>query len=135
MSIASGNFSTCAIATDETLHCWGLGTAADDPSAANCLSQWMDGQSVPPAGQFRAVTVSVSHACAVREDGTLACWGAGTADTCGGGVDCRQSRPPSGTFEQVGVGVYHSCAISAARKVVCWGFDQAGLLDPPAELR
>jgi Regulator of chromosome condensation (RCC1) repeat len=133
-ALASGAFSTCAIATDKTLHCWGLGTDAD-PSTISCFEPWNAGQSLPPTGQFRAIAVSISHACAIRDDGTLACWGAGTADKCGGGIDCRQSRPPTGTFEEVGLGFYHSCAVTTARKVVCWGFDQAGLLDPPAELQ
>ncbi len=134
-ALASGVFSSCAIATDGTLHCWGLGKATEDPEQISCFTFWSNGQSEPPAGTFRSVSVGTGHACAVRDDGRLACWGAGSADLCDGGVNCRQSRPPAGSFEQVGVGHYHSCGVTTAHRVVCWGFDQAGLLDPPAAVR
>jgi hypothetical protein len=106
-----------------------------------CDSPFNFGQSVPPQGKFRLVTVSESHACGVRTDGTIACWGAGEVDagcnSADAGFECGESQPPSGTFEQVAVGVRHSCAINADRKVVCWGWDGNGdgRTNPPAAFR
>jgi hypothetical protein len=92
-----------------------------------------------------------AHNCAVRTDGTLACWGwnddgqatppagtfsqvsAGPAGTpagahrqtlaCWGWNDDGQATPPAGTFSQVSVGQYHTCAVRDDGFLVCWGYN------------
>jgi hypothetical protein len=131
-SLASGTSTSCALDAAGALACWGAGTADDDPSEL-CDGEPMHfGQGTPPAGAFKHVDVDYNHSCAIRADGTLACWGAGTTDACTLDVDwnCRQSLPPAGVFEQVAAGLSHSCAMTADRKVACWGYDGDG---DPAE--
>jgi hypothetical protein len=136
-AIASGGLSSCAIDQEGALACWGAGKPGDDP-AATCKDVELNfGQSAPPKGSFKTVSVGVRHACGVKSDGSVACWGAGTADVCtiDTNYDCRQSRPPAGKFEQVTVGLNHSCAITADRKVQCWGYNGSpvdGRTMPPA---
>ncbi len=125
--ISSSEFTTCAIGRDGKAKCWGLGEADDDPNGDQCFAENNAGQAEPPADTFRAVVVGSFHTCAVRTDGSLACWGAGEVDTCVDmSVDCGQSIPPEGTFEQVSVGLFHSCAMRADRTVACWGYDGDG---------
>ena len=67
------------------------------------------------------------HACAIRSDGTLRCWG---------WDDQAQVRDvPSGVFRAVGSGVYHSCAIDLEGSLQCWGCEggrpEYGQCDPP----
>jgi hypothetical protein len=138
--ISSGAFSSCAVQKDGTVSCWGAGDANDDPAEMCAGTQPNFGQSIPPAGAFSTVSVAQHHACAIKTDGTVACWGAGTTDECQtDGENCRQSRPPAGKFAQVTVGNYHSCAITAARKIQCWGYAGADANDarltPPAEFQ
>ena len=33
------------------------------------------GQFTPPAGEFTSVSAGDNHACGVKRDGTVACWG------------------------------------------------------------
>ena len=140
-SVAGGVFSSCALDSSGAVSCWGAGKAGDDATASCGSSLYNFGQSTAPTGAFRALAVGENHSCGIKTDGTLACWGAGTADSdCpGDSVDCRQSRPPSGSFVQVSVGRVHSCAMSAERKVKCWGYPGAGAgdgrLTPPAEFQ
>jgi hypothetical protein len=90
--------SPCAIATDNSIACWG-GNAK--------------GVSPPPSGTFVQVSVGSEHACAVRAtDGSLVCWGSN-----GQG----ESTPPAGAFTEVTAGENHSCAIRLDGTVVCWG--------------
>jgi Regulator of chromosome condensation (RCC1) repeat len=141
VSISSGFYSSCALDKAGLVSCWGAGTATDDPAELCMGSTFNLGQAAPPNGTFRSVNVAVNHACGVKTDGTIACWGAGTTDEdCPDtSVNCRQSRPPIGVFEQVSVGNVHSCAITAERKVQCWGYPGAGAGDgrlvPPTEFQ
>jgi len=142
VSVSSGFFSSCAIDRSGNIACWGAGEASDDPKASCMGSNYNLGQATPPSGTFRSVSVGANHACAVKTDGTVACWGAGTQDSdCTALEDpnCRQSRPPAGTFAQVSVGSLHSCAMTADRKVKCWGYPGSGMgdgrLTPPAEFQ
>jgi alpha-tubulin suppressor-like RCC1 family protein len=89
--------------------------------------------------------MSPTHTCAVRSDGSVACWGsnatapagtfasvsARTDYTCGvksdGSVVCwgdnssGQATPPTGSFAQVSAGDSFACGIRPNRRVECWG--------------
>jgi hypothetical protein len=136
-ALSSGAYHTCAVRDDGILQCWGLGKAGETLDDA-CFGGESFGQSEPPSGTFAAVAAGIYHSCAVRTDGALACWGAGTRDECEmGSLSCRQSLPPAGNFAQVAVGLAHSCAMTRARKIQCWGYDEGddGRTAPPADFR
>jgi len=123
VALHSSGYATCAVDSAGNLACWGAGEATDDTQAMCAEAPYNYGQAAPAGGQFRSVSVSTRHACGVKLDGSVACWGAGTTDECTLDVNwnCRQSLPPPGEFEQVAVGLTHSCAMTAERKVQCWG--------------
>jgi alpha-tubulin suppressor-like RCC1 family protein len=50
--------------------------------------------------------------CALRTDGTLACWGKN---------DQGQATPPAGKFTQVRAGSTFSCALDESGREWCWG--------------
>ena len=100
------------------------------------------------------------HSCALKDDGTLSCWGdgedgatsvpggiykavgAGQAFTCAiksdrtlacwGWNGSLQAKPPSGTHTAVSAGGNHACAIRTDGTIACWGFDQYDQATPPA---
>lgn len=83
------------------------------------IREWIGGDDVsellgvdPPQGRFREVSVSEAHACAIRDSGTLACWGLN-----GDG----QATPPAGVFISVASGRQHTCARNLDDVVACWG--------------
>ncbi len=128
IGLSSHQFASCALDAGGTIQCWGAGDAMDDPAAEHCDSRINFGQSVPPDETFRSVVVGANHSCGVREDGSVACWGAGTdaASDCPDGFECGQSLTPSGAFMQVAVGGLHTCAMREDRTVSCWGWDGDG---------
>ena len=71
---------------------------------------------------FTALSSGFEHSCAVRLDGTLACWG---SDVEG------KARAPQGAFTSVSAGGHHTCAIRTDRTIVCWGLDDEGQSTPP----
>ncbi len=74
-------------------------------------------------GTFTTVSAGGGHSCALRTDGTVACWG---LDTNG------RASPPAGSFIDVSAGRFHSCGVRADRTLACWGFDGQGQASPPA---
>ena len=109
---------------------------------------------------FVSVDAGGTHACGVKTDATVACWGSdfygqssppsgsfvsvalGYWHSCGLGVDATvacwgsdfygQSSPPSGSFKAVASGQYHSCGLKSDDSVTCWGHNSHGQSDSPA---
>lgn len=120
-------------------------------AAAVCLACAAGGGSVAAAGGFTAVAAGYQHACAIRTDGSLVCWGSGghgetdapagtyrsvTAHdnlTCatrliddsaicwGWKAAAWQRSMPAGGIESIGIGA-HMCAIASGRHLTCWGY-------------
>lgn len=74
--------------------------------------------------RYSAVSAGDFHTCALRTDGTLACWG--SHDSNG-----RLESPPTGTFTHVSAAHAHTCGLRADGTVACWGDDYAGQASPP----
>jgi hypothetical protein len=70
--------------------------------------------AIPPT--FVSVSAGGVHACAVRTDSTVACWGAGRAPDNYG-----QATPPAGTFASVSAGTWHTCGVKTDGTIACWG--------------
>ena len=61
---------------------------------------------------FTAVTAGYSHACGLRSNGTVLCWGRGLNS---------ETEPPEGTFTSVSAGDGYTCGIRTDGSVACWG--------------
>src|SRR5439155_823060 len=62
------------------------------------------------------------HTCAVRTDGTVACWGENAY---------QKATPAVGSFTQVSAGGYHTCGLKTDGTAVCWGYHPPFLGPPP----
>jgi hypothetical protein len=71
---------------------------------------------------FTQVDAGWSHNCALRDDGTLACWGSN---------DWGESEPPAGSFTQVSAGGGYTCARRPDATLVCWGLNYLDRATPP----
>ena len=64
-----------------------------------------------PSG-FTAVSAGNNHACAIRVDKSLECWGHNLE---------RQLNAPRGEFLAVSAGGFHTCALRVDNTLSCWG--------------
>ena len=59
-----------------------------------------------------AVSGGWSHACALRTDGTITCWGEN---------NYGQTNSPNGQFTAISSGTIHNCALRSDNTITCWG--------------
>jgi alpha-tubulin suppressor-like RCC1 family protein len=76
-----------------------------------------------------------SHTCAVKEDGTVRCWGSNAVGQLGngsGGTGQFATSPVQvvGLTDAVAVaaGTSHTCAVRSTGALVCWGSNESGKL-------
>jgi len=176
-TLACSDLACCGVKTDGQIACWGNYIPLEPPTArfvalpptlqhqplalkSNNRVSVLGGDAVSP---FDANVVDFSvlwDGCALRTDGTVACWfastfapmqapageftnlGIGSDFGCGirpdnhlecwGDNTLGQSTPPEGQFTSVGVGYSHACAISVEGTLACWGSTDAGDVTTPA---
>ena len=96
---------------------------ADDPGVAASDAAPHDESVVETvvestSSEFTLVDVGRGHACGLRTDSTVACWGENNSG---------ESVAPDGRFNAVGAGWEYSCGLREDATVACWG---AGVHDP-----
>ena len=129
-SVSTSRRRTCAIGVNLALACWGPHFDGP-PRPGVAYSEAEVAAFSQPQGRFTDVGVGDWHACAIRLDRALVCWG-----HRGGPLD-----PPSGEFIAVASSYQYSCAIRIEQTIACWaksgswghspGFEDVGQLDPP----
>src|SRR5881396_936036 len=63
-------------------------------------------------GTVSQVSAGGYHSCALRTDGTVACWGLNRYG---------QATAPAGVFTQLSAGGSHTCGLKSDGTVACWG--------------
>ena len=76
----------------------------------------------PDPSALVKISVGDNHACGIREDRQLVCWGTN---------DKGQADPPEGRFVEIASGRNHSCAINTDQIVECWGHNSNSAATPP----
>jgi hypothetical protein len=85
------------------------------------------------------IATGAAHACVVKSDGGVLCWGSNAAGQLGANVDGDQSAPVTATVLghvslstddlAIAAGSNHTCGVAATGNLVlCWGADDRGQL-------
>jgi alpha-tubulin suppressor-like RCC1 family protein len=143
VEVALGRFHTCAI-KDGRLACWGsndmgqLGAIGID---SNCIDEDLlvactsTPREVAPGTAWSRITAGDHHSCAIRDDGSLWCWGrqlgnAAVDDVCGADArPCQRTPKQVGTatdWLSVSAGFGFTCGIRAPGTLWCWGSNYGG---------
>ena len=99
-------YDTCVVETDGTGACFGANTNHSDDL---------------PDGTWTMISQGGGQACGLHPDGTVACWGSGSAGY----------TPPSGPFVDVQAIDGAACAQDAGGQIRCWGNDYLGHVVSP----
>ncbi len=117
-AIEVGGFS-CAVFDDGRAQCWNgrqIGDSVDTPRDV-------------PFGDVQQIALGFRHACFLKSDGTVSCWGENGYGQLGDGqaaesVPTGAEQPVPGVVDanQIVAGFYHTCVLaSASFEVTCWG--------------
>ena len=114
-SISAGYAYVCGLRTDGSPFCWWPVDVERLWDRSRSYEQIFDdrGQTEAPEGDlFAAISSGGLHACGLRTDGSVACWGSN---------DRGQVAPPKGTFIAISSGYDFTCGLREDGTVACWG--------------
>ena len=77
---------------------------------------------IPPNGKFTAVSAGWDHACGLRTNGIVDCWG---------GNEVGQASAPVGEFIAISAGAGYTCGLQADGTARCWGDSGDDEATPP----
>lgn len=129
VSVAVGTWHTCGVKADETLWCWGGNTDGElgNGSTSDSLSPVQIG-----AATWASVALGVgaggAHTCAVKQDGSLWCWGANSFGQLGTGSTTGSLTPRmvgSATWTSTAGGAAHTCGVGSDGTLWCWGDNES----------
>jgi alpha-tubulin suppressor-like RCC1 family protein len=137
LDIKAGREHACALLRNNRVRCWG---EAEDgrlgrrnPGAGTNLPRWNE----LTLDRLTGLAVGHFHSCAVREDGSVWCWGENLAGqigdgTHGGGADDYMRAEPVrvniGPAVELAADGHSTCALLRDDSVWCWGGNSAGQL-------
>jgi alpha-tubulin suppressor-like RCC1 family protein len=127
--LSSGGGQSCGLELDGSLWCWGTNWTGELGVATEGNYSWVPVQveSDQPWLQVDAAAQcgGTNHACGIKTDGTLWCWGSNSHGQLGVGGDVEQQVPVQvGSDEDwrvVDGGPCRTCAIKENGALFCWG--------------
>ncbi|MEC8709193.1 MAG: putative Ig domain-containing protein, partial [Candidatus Thermoplasmatota archaeon] len=128
VAVEAGYDFTCALLDNGSVMCWGWGSQGrlGNGGADSLVPAYTN----PIPGGRRAVAIDIGHyhACAVLEDGHVACWGPGGGYRLGTGNANQKTSPTLINFfnetnraVDVALGRYTGCGLLDDGRVTCWG--------------
>ena len=143
-AVTAGSDHTCALrrtasGNDFAAYCWGSDSAGQLGTSSGTGSE----TPVPVTGMFEEVAqiaAGKEHTCAVKQDGSVWCWGLNASGQLGLGDTLDRSVPTQLTLPEdkfalyVRAGARHSCALidtigsTSPLEAYCWGENVFGQL-------
>ncbi|MGZ8414323.1 MAG: RCC1 domain-containing protein [Gemmatirosa sp.] len=133
LQLSSYGTTTCGVANNGTLHCWGS-NAAFALGAGSNVSQSATPVAVAAAFGliFKQVSVGSQHACAITIEGRAYCWGPNSSGQLGTGNTTWAQTPVAAatslTFASISAGSDYTCGLTTAGAAWCWGANGLGQL-------
>ena len=142
IAIASSQRHSCALREDGTIACWGdnWGGQLGSGQTGEELEESVVPVQVADITDAIAIATGDQHSCALREDGTIACWGGDDGFGLFGETSEFQEADQLGTFPvpvqvtditgavAIATGENYSCALHQNGEISCWGYNLWGRL-------
>lgn len=139
-SISTGGSTTCAIASDDKVYCWGSnsnGQLGIGSTTQSTVPVAVDTTGVLNGKTMTSVSVGWLFTCALSSENLTYCWGSNSAGQLGDNSTTQRTVPvavnTSGALSgkliaSISSGDEYTCAISQENRVYCWGLNDNGQL-------
>lgn len=131
MSVGLGQKHSCICDGRNQAYCWGLNHDGE-LGLGNTSSPHMLPTAVPGVNDCMQIAGGDLHTCAIRNGGTVSCWGKNSygqvGQTAGASVLAPVSVPGLAGIVQLGGGDGYTCALRDDKMVLCWGYNNSGQL-------
>jgi alpha-tubulin suppressor-like RCC1 family protein len=132
--VGAGTNFTCALTAKKTVACWGH----NDRGQLGDGSQGAPRPTPAPVrvlGDVDRISLGSRHACAVKADHSVLCWGDNAHGQIGDGFSGNFYKEPvlariTGVVD-LACGNEHTCALTSAGGVFCWGSNAHGEMGNP----
>ena len=117
-SVSAADLYTCTVSTDGEGVCWGSSQSpggslwGSSPSGNREQPDLRRRADDPPEGEFLDIAAGRFHACGLRADRSVVCWGSSREG---------QATSPGGEFAAISAGEYHTCGLRPGGAAICWG--------------
>lgn len=133
VQISTGNGHSCVVRSDATVACWGRNDYGQLGRGGETTIFENEPQEVQGLSDVVDVSAGASFTCAVKSDGTAACWGVNVGGQLGEGSEEEYEATPvdvPGIAGAVSVeaSLTHICFLYDDGTVSCWGENDAGQL-------
>lgn len=139
VQVVSGGSHSCALLSDDTVSCWGLGTAGQLGYGDNQTHTSPPAESISVFGNSQAtvqIATGGTHTCALSGAGGVKCWGGNSDGQLGYGDTANRSAHPKDIVNlgraqraiQIATGSTHTCALINRDELKCWGANTGGQL-------
>ncbi|MBV8195344.1 MAG: hypothetical protein JOY80_07430 [Candidatus Dormibacteraeota bacterium] len=132
VQLTAGAYFACGVRDDGKLRCWGadsLGELGDDGDTDESEPVAVDYDQIT---DWTTLAAGFYHACALRSDGSLWCWGNDAyeefATTTAASFQGTPVPVGSASYLELGLGAYHTCAIDGTHQLECAGLGGGGQL-------
>ena len=131
VEVEGGYDFTCSRKSDGTVYCWGKDDLGQLGNAGFGKDRTV-AKKVYGLTNAADICVGYQHACAVKSDGKMYCWGKGTDDRLGFGTTENQFSPVEvkniSNAVSCSLGNSHSCVKLSDKTTRCWGNAGSGQL-------
>ncbi len=135
-AIDAGQLHTCAVTEAGGVKCWGENNRGQLGNEKNTKFSDVNAVPVDVVGlQTGVVDVAAGrlHTCALKTDGSVACWGWNSDGQLGDGTKTWSVAPVNviGLEEgavAIAAGRYHTCVVTTKGSMKCWGDNNFGEL-------
>ncbi|MGY8670817.1 MAG: RCC1 domain-containing protein, partial [Candidatus Poseidoniales archaeon] len=133
LQVSVGQYLACALDSSWDVYCWGYNNQGQ--AGESSLSNQLRPNLISGLGDSRPTMVSAgdSLACALIENGSVACWGANNLGQLGIGSTVQSyeqiqwpNLPQGLSASSISVGSNHACAIMDDYSLYCWGQNNYG---------
>lgn len=128
----AGASHTCVLTVDGHVRCWGAGSKGQIGNGSSPAYSTTPAQ-VTAIDDAIAVSAGADHTCALRNDGTVWCWGDNSKGQLGDTTTRNRNFPvPVHGLDRVvavAAGAHHTCALNDEGSVYCWGANDKHQID------